>query len=336
MIKLVGATAMAVISAAAMAAPAAADWQPTRPIEFVAAAGPGGGTDTFARVVQSALQKENLLKTPIIVVNKAGGSGAETFIAAKTTGDDPYRLFFGTQDAYVLPLANKLSYSVNDLAPIAALAFDPFILWTNPKASGIEDVAGFIAKAKEAPGQIKVGGAKAKEADHALTTLIGHVAGVELSYIPYKSGSEVAVLLAGGHIQANVNNPSESVEQWRAGVQKPLCVFEDERLGDKTEVVDGQSWNSIPTCKEAGLEIGSFAQPRTIWASKDMPAEAQAYYVDLFKKVAASQEFQTYVTRGAQIPRVLTGDEFKAFIEEHGKTYAEVFKRNGWLRDAAN
>lgn len=330
------ATALAMVSVAALAAPAVAEWQPTRPVEFVAAAGPGGGTDTFARVVQSALTKEDLLKTPIIVVNKAGGSGAETFIYARTSGADPYKLFFGTQDAYVLPLANKLSYKLEDLTPVAAMAFDPFILWTNPKASGIEDVAGFIAKAKEAPGQIKVGGAKAKEADETLTTLIEHVAGIDLAYIPYKSGSEVAVQVAGGHIQANVNNPSESVEQWRAGVQKPLCVFEDERLADKTEIVDGQSWNSVPTCKEAGLDIGSFAQPRTIWASKDIPEDALAYYTDLFTKVAASEEFTNYVTRGAQIPRMLTGDEFKAFIEQHRQTYAEIYKRNGWLKQAVN
>lgn len=327
--------ALAAASIAALAGPALAQWEPNRPVEFVAAAGPGGGTDTFARVVQSAITKGDLMKAPIIVVNKAGGSGAETFIYARTSDADPYKLFFGTQDAYVLPLANKLSYTVDDLTPVAAMTFDPFILWTNPKASGIEDVAGFLAKAKEAPGQIKVGGAKAKEADETVVTLIEHAAGVDLSYIPYKSGSEAAVQVAGGHIQANVNNPSESVEQWKAGVQKPLCVFEDERLADKTEVADGKSWNDVPTCKEAGLDVGSFAQPRTVWASKGIPEEALAYYRGLMEKVAASEEFKGYVQRGAQIPRVLMGEELEAFIAQHQKSYAEIYERNGWLKTAA-
>jgi len=78
----------------------AADWQPNRPVEFVAAAGPGGGTDTFARVVQSAITKNGLLSVPIIVTNKAGGSGAETFVYAKTNPKDPYKLYLCTQDAY--------------------------------------------------------------------------------------------------------------------------------------------------------------------------------------------------------------------------------------------
>jgi tripartite-type tricarboxylate transporter receptor subunit TctC len=328
------AAVLAAAAGLAIAAPAAAEWKPERPIEFVAAAGPGGGTDIFARVVQSALSKSGLFTSPIIVANKAGGSGAETFIYAKTSGGDPYKLFFGTQDAYVLPLANKLSYSLDDLEPIAAMTFDPFILWVNPKASGIEDVKGFIAKAKEAPGGIKVGGAKAKEADETLMTLIEKSAGIDLSYIPYKSGSEAAVQVAGGHIQANVNNPSESIEQWKAGVQKPLCVFEEARLTDTTVIADGQSWASVPTCVEAGINVKSFAQPRTIWAAKGIPAEALAYYTDLFQKAAQTDEFKAYVSRGAQIPRVLTGAEFKAFIDQHKTAYTGYYKDNGWLKAA--
>lgn len=328
--------AFAAAAILAVSAPAAADWKPERPVEFVAAAGPGGGTDLFARTVQSALSKDKLLGVPVIVSNKAGGSGAETFIYAKTSGGDPYKLFFGTQDAYVLPLANKLSYSLKDLEPVAAMTFDPFILWVNPKASGIEDVKGFIEKAKAAPGSVKVGGAKAKEADETLMTLVEKAAGIDLSYIPYKSGSEAAVQVAGGHIQANVNNPSESVEQWRAGVQKPLCVFEEARLADTTVIADGMSWNAIPTCIEAGLDIKSFAQPRTIWASKGMPPEALAYYTTLLRKVAQTEEFKGYMTRGAQIPRTLTGDELKAFVEQHRSTYAGYYKNNGWLKGAVD
>lgn len=325
-------TAFALTLSVVVPTAALAEWKPNRPVEFVAAAGPGGGTDTFARVVQSALSKNELLTTPIIVSNKSGGSGAETFIYAKSNKGDPYKLYFGTQDAYVLPLANKLSYSQKDLTPVAAMVFDPFILWVNPKTSGIEDVKGFIAKVKENPGQLKLGGAKAKEADETLMTLIEHKTGVDLTYIPYKSGSEAAIQVAGGHITANVNNPSESVEQWKAGVQKPLCVFESERLADKTVIADGMSWNDVPTCVEAGIDVKTFAQPRTIWAAADIPPEALAYYTELFTKAAGTPEFKGYQERGAQIPRLLTGDAFKDFIKQHEATYAEIYKANGWLR----
>ena len=70
--------AASLIAATTLAVPAFA-WQPTKAIEFVATAGPGGGTDNFARAVQAAIVKNKLLDQAIVVVNKGGGSGAEGY-----------------------------------------------------------------------------------------------------------------------------------------------------------------------------------------------------------------------------------------------------------------
>ena len=107
-------------------------------------------------------------------------------------------------------------------------------------------------------------------------------------------------------------------------------------MADTTVIADGMSWNAIPTCIEAGLDIKSFAQPRTIWAAKGLPPEALAYYTNLLRKVAQTEEFKGYMARGAQIPRTLTGDELKAFIARHRATYAEYYKNNGWLKGAVD
>ena len=109
-------------------------------------------------------------------------------------------------------------------------------------------------------------------------------------------------------------------------------MFESERLADKTVIADGMSWNDVPTCVEAGIDVKTFAQPRTIWAAADIPPEALAYYTELFTKAAGTPEFKGYQERGAQIPRLLTGDAFKDFIKQHEATYAEIYKANGWLR----
>src|ERR1035438_10437363 len=63
--------------ATCMSGAASAAWQPAKPIEFIATAGPGGGTDNFARAVQSIITKHKLIEQPIVVTNKGGGSGAE-------------------------------------------------------------------------------------------------------------------------------------------------------------------------------------------------------------------------------------------------------------------
>src|SRR5687767_7236240 len=55
--------------------PAQAQWQPTRPVEFIIPAGTGGGADQMARTIQGIVTKHNLMKTPLVVINKAGGAG---------------------------------------------------------------------------------------------------------------------------------------------------------------------------------------------------------------------------------------------------------------------
>jgi putative tricarboxylic transport membrane protein len=65
-----------------VASPAFA-WEPTKPVEFVVPAGTGGGADQMARLLQGVVTKNNLMKQPLIVVNKSGGAGAEGFLAFK-------------------------------------------------------------------------------------------------------------------------------------------------------------------------------------------------------------------------------------------------------------
>ncbi len=64
-------------------------WEPQKPVTFVIPAGTGGGADQMARFVQGVIQKHNLMKQPLIVVNKGGGAGAEGFIEMKASQRDP-------------------------------------------------------------------------------------------------------------------------------------------------------------------------------------------------------------------------------------------------------
>ncbi len=214
------------------AAPAHAAWQPQKPIEFVATAGPGGGTDNLARAVQSIVTKYKLTDQPVVVVNKAGGSGAEGYVYGKVSAGDPYKVIFGTSNAWQQPLVSKVAFNYTDLTPIAAMAQDEFLLWVKQDAP--YKTAGDFLKAA-ASGDFKMGGAQSKDTDEVLTRMIEKAAHVKFTYIPFKSGAEAAVQLAGGHIDSHVNNPSESLGQWRGGTQRPLCAFSPKRLPARTE-----------------------------------------------------------------------------------------------------
>src|SRR4051812_49821205 len=84
---------------------AASAWEPTKPVEIVVAAGAGGASDQMARMIQAAVQKNNLMKQPMVVALKGGASGAEALIYMKSSQGDPNRLLIAYSLIYTLPLS---------------------------------------------------------------------------------------------------------------------------------------------------------------------------------------------------------------------------------------
>lgn len=322
-------TLLALAASALALVPANAAWQPKRPVQFVVASGAGGGTDIFARTVQSIIAEHHLMKSPVVVLNKGGGSGAEAFIYARTNKGDPYKLIFGTNNEYLLPLVTKLAYSPKDLTPVAAMAFDEFLIWVNSK-SPYKSAKDFIAAAKANPGKIKFAGSQSKDTDQTLVSLIQQKTGAKFTYVPFNGGGTVSVQLAGGHVDANVNNPSENIEQWKAGAIKPLCVFSAKPMAKGPAVANGKSWSDIPTCASEGIAIKSYEMPRTIWLPADAPADAIAFYKDLFKKVSETPEWKKYIQRTSQSGEFMTGEEFADFRDANETDVSKVFEAEGW------
>ncbi|WP_301951624.1 Bug family tripartite tricarboxylate transporter substrate binding protein, partial [Pseudomonas aeruginosa] len=219
----------------------AAAWKPEENLEIVVAGGPGGGTDQLARLVQSAISQNKLLDVNTVVLNKGGGNGAEAFLDLKLAKGNAHKLVIGTNNVYLLPLVARLGYQWTDLTPVAAVAEDDFILWTY-QAAPWADAAAFLADLKKDATGMRFGGSQSKDVDQTLSLLLGKQVGGKLTYIPFKSGSEASIQLAGRHIAANLNNPAESLSQWRGGQVRPLCVFSHERMIYTAKVAAEQSW----------------------------------------------------------------------------------------------
>jgi tripartite-type tricarboxylate transporter receptor subunit TctC len=176
-------------------------------------------------------------------------------------------------------------------------------------------------------------GTQAKDTDQVLVRRIEKAAGVAFNYIPFRSGSEVAVQLAGGHVSANVNNPQENVAQWRAGTVRPLCVFAPARLHDADAVDADRSWADVPTCVEAGLPIERYQMPRTVWLPRGVTDGQAAFYLDVLAKVRQTAEWKAWLRRGSQSDVFLSGAELAAYIADDERQLRAQFAEDGWLRN---
>src|SRR5471030_305478 len=115
--------AAAALSAVLASAPAmAAGWEPTKPVEIVVAAGAGGASDQMARMMQAAIQKNNLMKAPIVVSLKGGASGAEALLYMKSGSGDANRVLIAYSLIYMLPLSAKIPFNWRELTPVSVIA----------------------------------------------------------------------------------------------------------------------------------------------------------------------------------------------------------------------
>src|SRR4026208_1673492 len=146
----------AVLAAMVINAPAMA-WEPTKPVEIVVAAGAGGASDQMARMIQAAIQKNNLMKQPMIVSLKGGASGAEALMYMKSSEGDPNKMLIAYSLIYMLPLSAKIPFNWRDLTPVAVIALDQFVLWVNTQLP-YKSVKEFADAAKAATPPLKMCG----------------------------------------------------------------------------------------------------------------------------------------------------------------------------------
>ena len=316
----------------AVGAPAAsaAGWEPTKPVEFVVPAGTGGGADQMARLLQGVITKNNLMKQPLIVVNKSAGAGAEGFLAIKEAKGDPHKIVITLSNLFTTPLAQGTPFNWKDLTPVAMLALDQFVLWVNAETPYKTAKAYLDAVKAAGPNKFKMGGTGAKQEDQIITVAIEKASGTKFTYLPFKGGGDVAVQLVGKHIDSSVNNPIEAVAQWRAGKLRPLCVFDDTRMPYKSKVTETMSWHDIPTCKEAGVPT-DYLMLRGIFMPAGVTKEQVDFYVDLFKKVRETPEWKKFMEDGAFNTTFMSGAEYAKWVEKAENTHRELMREAGFL-----
>ena len=311
------------------ALPAAAAWEPTRPVEFIVPAGTGGGADQMARVIQGIVTKHKLMNQSMVVINKSGGAGGEGFLDVKGAKGNPHKLVITLSNLFTTPLGTGIPFSWKDLTPVAMMALDEFVLWV-PADAPYKTAAEYVEAAKASPGTMKMGGTGSKQEDQIITVAIEKATGAKFTYIPYKGGGEVAVQLVGKHVNSTVNNPIEAVAQWRAGQLRPLCVFDKQNLPVKDKIAGEMSWADIPTCKSQGLDI-EYLMLRGVFMTPGATPDQVAFYVDLLKKVRETPEWKQLMHDGAFNQTFMSGADYAKWVENEENRHRDLMKDAGFL-----
>ncbi|MDH3692974.1 MAG: tripartite tricarboxylate transporter substrate binding protein [Gammaproteobacteria bacterium] len=296
-------------------------WEPKKPVEFIIMAGTGGGADQMARLMQSIIQKNKLSSQPFIPINKPGGSGAEALRYLKDKEGDDHVVMISLNSFYTTPLLNPdLGVDISTFTPIGRMALDTFLLWVNSETD-IMSLDDYVATVKDKGLDWKMGGTGEGQEDTLVTGMLQNKFGFEVTYVPFPGGGTVAKNLIGNHINSTVNNPSEQMGFFEAGKSRPLMALTPERL---------PQFPDVPTSGELGHDDLVYYMQRSINAAPGMSADAQEYYINLFKQVFDSEAWQGFcASDGIFCDEWLAGADLAAYHQTEKAKHEGLLKGMG-------
>src|SRR3989442_5992406 len=307
----------------ALRAAGAPVWQPTKPVDLAVPAGTGGGADLMARFISAVLKKNSLAPQNFLVVNKAGGAGAEAFLYVKFARGNPHVIVITLSSLFTTPMNTGIPFKYDQLTPLAMMALDYFILWVNADTP-YKTAQEYLDAVRQKPGEFKMGGTGSAQEDQILTIQIEQAFGVKFTYLPLFGGGQVCATLVGKQVDSTVNNPSECVGHWKARRVRPLAVLYNSRI-------DLPDWLQIPTMTITASKDLSYLMLRGIFAPPAIPKEAEDYYIDLLRRVTQSADWQKYIDDNALKGQFMTGPPFIKWLEEANALHRDLMIKGGLL-----
>ena len=309
------------LTLAAMASPVAAQgFKPVKPIEFVTHTGPGGGGDVLARAIAGAMEKEKLMPVRMQITNKTGGGGhtAMSYLVEKKGDTHTIAVFTGLWFTNPIMRA-EANITMKDLTPLVRLVLEPAMLVVKSDAP-YKTLKDFIDAAKQNPGQLKQSAGSIGARDWLVRQLLMKNTGASWAYISFPGGGERIAALLGGHVNIMLIEPQEAGEHIRAGNLRVIAQVSDTRL---------PAFPNIPTIREAGFDIPNVPQPRGIVAPPGIPAEAIAYWEDLFAKFVKTPSWRKILEDSLFEDGFQRSAELNKFIDQYSEITRGILREGG-------
>ncbi|MGQ7289082.1 Bug family tripartite tricarboxylate transporter substrate binding protein [Vreelandella venusta] len=304
----------------------AQEWTPSRSIEFVAPANPGGGWDTLVRTMSRVIQQEELADESFAAINVPGGGGAVAWAQVARDSGNPHKLFATSPPMILVPLAGASRYDHTDFTPIARINTDYSIILVAAD-SEYQNLDDLFAALKENPSLSVGGGSAPGSMDHISVAGLASAAGMEASsvnYIPFSGGGDAMTNLMGGHIEAVIGGAGEAVGQLGEGSQlRALGVSSAERLGGGLA--------DVPTYQEQGYDY-TFDIWRGVMGAPEMPKEAVEYYETLFAEMLETDAWREASDQLGWIDAYQDSDAFATFLDEQQEQFSSVLTDLGLMR----
>jgi tripartite-type tricarboxylate transporter receptor subunit TctC len=296
---------------------AQAGW-PQRPVRLIVPLPPGGTADATARLLAEKLGA--VWGQPVVVENRAGGSGIIGTDALAKAAPDGYTIGMGTINTHATNafVHAKLPYDVEtDFTPLVWLTTSPLFLIAHPSVPA-DTLQEFVALARAQPGRLTYATIGVGSSMHLATEMLAQRAGLQLVHVPYKGmGAAMQDLLA-GTVMFTID--ISAMAQVRQGKLKALGVASTRRYPGEP---------ATPSFAEQGLPDFELVTWLSLHAPAGLPAGLQRRIVDDVNRVLATSEVRERI-RAMNLDVVGgTPEQLTRHLAAERRNYAAVIRAAG-------
>jgi putative tricarboxylic transport membrane protein len=249
------------LALAAVAAAAASQDYPNKPITIVVPFAAGGPTDTVARLIAQSMTTN--LKQQVIVENAGGAGGTIGANKVAKAKPDGYTLLLHHIGHTTAPsLYRKLPYDAqNDFEPIGLVTDVPMTI-ISKKDFPPKDMKELVAYIKANKDKVTYANAGLGAASHLCGMLFMAAIQTELTTVPYKGTAPAMNDLLGGQVDFMCDQTTNTTGQIKAGKVKVYAVTTPKRV---------PSLPDVPTMQESGFANFDVAVWHGLYAPKGTP-----------------------------------------------------------------
>ena len=295
---------------------------PSQPIRFIVSTAPGGGLDSFSRLL--ARELTGRAGHQVIVENRPGAGTTIASTAVARAKPDGYTILVNTSAFAISPaIYQKLPYDpLRDFVPISMGVSAPNMIVVHPSVP-VKSVRELIAlvrtRAKQGDPILYASGGNGTNG-HLATALFQSMAQVQMTHVPYKSGSLALIDVISGQIPVIMDTLSSVLPQVNAGKLRALGVSSARRAAAAPDV---------PTIAEAGVPGYESGQWYGLWAPAGTPPEIIAWlHRESTTLLRAQANRDRLTTEGLEIV-ANAPDEFAAQIRADIAKWTKLVKTLG-------
>ncbi len=317
---------MIAVAAATLAAPAAAQSYPTRPVTIVVPFAPGGPTDIVARSLAQAMEKS--LGGNVIVESKPGAGGTLAVADVARAPADGYRLLVHHIGMSTAPaLYRKLPFDpLKDFEYIGLINDVPMTLLVRPglPVNSIKELTAYVKANRD---KVTLANAGLGAASHLCGLLFQQAIATDLTTVPYKGTAPAMADLLGGQVDILCDQTTQTTPQILSGKLRALAITSPRRL---------ETLKDVPTAAEAGLPGFELSVWHGMYAPKGTPKPV----VD---KIVASMQVALkdpdLVRRFTELGSVIespdrqTPDALAKYLKSEIDKWAPIIKKAGEYAD---